>query len=67
MRVRARWILACRGRRMFEPKPHRLDRPALPIKYAIAVTLEVAEESKLPIYNEIRTRLKVPVRQRIDT
>lgn len=37
-----------------------------PVRYAIAVTLEVAENSKLPIYSEIQTRLKVPARQRIN-
>jgi len=32
------------------------------IPYAIAVTLEVAENTELPIYEEIRARIQVPVR-----
>ena len=32
------------------------------IPYGIAVTLEVAEGATLPIYDEIRTRLRLPVR-----
>ncbi len=32
-----------------------------PIRYALAVTLEVAPELGLPIYEEVRTRLAVPI------
>ena len=33
-----------------------------PIRYGLAVTLEVAEEADIPIYQEVRDRLAVPVR-----
>ncbi len=33
-----------------------------PIRYGLAVTLEVAEGIQLPIYQEVRDRLRVPVR-----
>lgn len=33
-----------------------------PIRYGLAVTLEVAEGIALPIYQEVRNRLRVPVR-----
>ena len=35
---------------------------SLPVPYGLAVTLEVAEGTAIPVYEEIRTRLRVPVR-----
>ena len=32
-----------------------------PIRYSLAVTLEVAEGIDIPIYQEVRDRLRVPV------
>ena len=32
-----------------------------PIRYGLAVTLEVTEEVHIPVYQEIRNRLAIPV------
>jgi hypothetical protein len=37
-----------------------------PIRYALAVTLEVAEGIDIPIYQEVRDRLRVRVPTRAD-